>query len=141
MDQSLYYVKETNPFDQLVIVAELARILNPGVIEGMKDIAVDNKGNLYAVSRYLGQIFKIVGIDKVELVAGSKKGTGLRGNGIIAKEAELFEPIAIDFDLSGRLYIAETGKGLVRYIEDDGLLYTMAGGGFSWDGARILQIH
>ena len=112
----------------------ISTILNPGVIEGMKDIAVDNKGEFYAVSQYLGQVFKIVGIDKVELIAGSKKGTGLRGNGIIAKEAELFEPIAIDFDLSGRLYIAETGKGLVRYIEDDGLLYTMAGGGFSWDG-------
>ena len=112
----------------------ISTILNPGVIEGMKDIAVDNKGDFYAVSQYLGQVFKIVGIDKVELIAGSKKGTGLRGNGIIAKEAELFEPIAIDFDLSGRLYIAETGKGLVRYIEDDGLLYTMAGGGFSWDG-------
>ena len=112
----------------------ISTILNPGVIEGMKDIAVDNKGKFYAVSQYLGQVFKIVGIDKVDLIAGSKKGTGLRGNGIIAKEAELFEPIAIDFDLSGRLYIAETGKGLVRYIEDDGLLYTMAGGGFSWDG-------
>ena len=113
----------------------ISTILNPGVIEGMKDIAIDNKGNLYVVSRYLGQIFKVIGSDKVELVAGAKKGTGLRGNGIIAKEAELFEPISIDFDLSGRLYIAEAGKGLIRYIEDDGLLYTMAGGGFSWDGA------
>ena len=109
-------------------------ILNPGTIEGMKDIAVDNKGDLYVLSRYLGQVFKVVGSDKVELVAGAKKGTGLRGNGIVAKEAELFDPIAIDFDLSGRLYIAEVGKGLIRYIEDDGLLYTMAGGGFSWDG-------
>ena len=112
----------------------ISTILNPGVIEGMKDIAIDNKGDLYVVSRYLGQVFKVVGSDKVELVAGAKKGTGLRGNGITAKEAELFDPIAIDFDLSGRLYIAEAGKGLIRYIEDDGLLYTMAGGGFSWDG-------
>ena len=112
----------------------ISTILNPGVIEGMKDIATDNKGDLYVVSRYLGQVYKVVGSNKVELVAGAKKGTGLRGNGITAKEAELFDPIAIDFDLSGRLYIAEAGKGLIRYIEDNGLLYTMAGGGFSWDG-------
>ena len=112
----------------------ISTILNPGVIEGMKDIAVDIKGNIYVLSQYLGQVFMVVGTDKVELVAGAKKGTGLRGNGISAKEAELFDPIAIDFDLSGRLYIAEAGKGLIRYIEDNGLLYTMAGGGFSWDG-------
>ena len=68
----------------------ISTILNPGVIEGMKDIAVDNKGEFYAVSQYLGQVFKIVVIYKVELVAGAKKGTGLTGNGIIAKEAELF---------------------------------------------------
>ena len=112
----------------------VSTILDPGIVEGMTDLAVDSRGNYYVVSPYLSQVFRIESSNKVEVIAGAKKGTGLRGNGIPANQAELFEPVAIDFDVSGRMYIAEREKGLIRYIEEDSLLYTMAGGGFSWDG-------
>ena len=112
----------------------VSTLLEPGIVEGMTDLAIDNKGDYYVVSPFLSQVFKIISSGKVEVIAGAKKGTGLRGNGIPASQAELFEPVAIDFDVSGRMYIAEREKGLIRYIEEDSLLYTMAGGGFSWDG-------
>ena len=118
-------------------------ILGAGIVEGMTDIAVDNVGNYYVVSPYLNQVFKIINKNKVEVIAGAKTGTGLRGNGIPANQAELDNPVAIDFDASGKMYIAEKGKGLIRYIEEDSLLYTIAGGGFTWDGdgyARSMDV-
>ena len=42
-----------------------------------------------------------------------KDGFGLKGNTIPAKEAVLIDPISIDFDQSGKLYIAEKGKNLI----------------------------
>ena len=118
-------------------------ILGASIVEGMADIAVDNVGNYYVVSPYLNQVFKIINKNKVEVIAGAKTGTGLRGNGIPANQAELYNPVAIDFDASGKMYIAEKGKGLIRYIEEDSLLYTIAGGGFTWDGdgyARSMDV-
>tara|TARA_Y100000748_G_scaffold268645_1_gene240297 strand:+ start:3576 stop:5645 length:2070 start_codon:yes stop_codon:yes gene_type:complete len=118
-------------------------ILGAGIVEGMTDIAIDNVGNYYVVSPYLNQVFKIINKNKVEVIAGAKTGTGLRGNGIPANQAELYNPVAIDFDASGKMYIAEKGKGLIRYIEEDNLLYTIAGGGFTWDGdgyARSMDV-
>ena len=112
----------------------VSTILDPGIVEGMTDLAVDSEGNYFVVSPYLNQVFRIESYNKVKVIAGAKKGTGLRGNGIPANEAELFEPVAIDFDVSGRMYIAEREKGLIRYIDENNLLYTMAGGGFTWDG-------
>ena len=118
-------------------------ILGAGIVEGMTDIAVDNIGNYYVVSPYLNKVFRIINKNKVEVIAGANKGTGLRGNGIPASQAELYNPVAIDFDASGKMYIAEKGKGLIRYIEEDSLLYSIAGGGFTWDGegyARSMNV-
>ena len=51
-------------------------------------------------SPYLNQIFRIDGKNKVSKIAGVKEGTGLKGNGILASQAELYKPISIDFDVS-----------------------------------------
>lgn len=118
---------------------KISTILEPGVLRGITDLAVDNSGNYFVVSPYLNQIFRIDGKNKVSKIAGVKEGTGLKGNGILASQAELYKPISIDFDVSGRMYIAEKENGLIRYIEEDSLLYTVAGGGFDWDGSGIAK--
>ena len=118
---------------------KISTILEPGVLRGITDLAVDNSGNYFVVSPYLNQVFRIDGKNKVSKIAGVKEGTGLKGNGILASQAELYKPISIDFDLSGRMYIAEKENGLIRYIEEDSLLYTVAGGGFDWDGSGIAK--
>ena len=119
---------------------KISTILEPGVLRGITDLAVDNSGNYFVVSPYLNQIFRIDGKNKVSKIAGVKEGTGLKGNGILASQAELYKPISIDFDISGRrMYIAEKESGLIRYIEEDSLLYTVAGGGFDWDGSGIAK--
>ena len=118
---------------------KISTILEPGVLRGITDLAVDNSGSYFVVSPYLNQIFRIDGKNKVSKIAGVKEGTGLKGNGILASQAELYKPISIDFDVSGRMYIAEKENGLIRYIEEDSLLYTVAGGGFDWDGSGIAK--
>ena len=62
-----------------------------------------------------------------------KDGFGLKGNAITAKEAVLIDPISIDFDQSGKLYIAEKGKNSIRYI-DKNLIYTIRATSFNWNG-------
>ena len=111
----------------------LSTILNPGVVEGMTDIAIDNNGSYYVVSPTRSQVFKIVNSRKVESVAGMKDGFGLKGNAITAKEAVLVDPISIDFDQSGKMYIAEKGKNSIRYI-DKNLIYTIRATSFDWNG-------
>ena len=118
---------------------KISTILEPGILRGITDLAVDNSGSYFVVSPYLNQIFRIDGKNKVSKIAGVKEGTGLKGNGILASQAELYKPISIDFDVSGRMYIAEKENGLIRYIEEDSLLYTVAGGGFDWDGSGIAK--
>ncbi|MDG1847733.1 MAG: hypothetical protein P8J35_03790, partial [Candidatus Marinimicrobia bacterium] len=107
----------------------VSTILAPGIVEGMTDLAVDNDGEFFVVSPHLEQVFKIINSKKVEVIAGFKKGAGLKGNKIPAKEAQLFYPVSIDFDDSGKLYIAEKGRGFIRYMDSENLLIKIAGGG------------
>ena len=107
----------------------VSTILAPGIVQGMTDLAVDGDGKFFVVSPHLEQVFKIINSKKVEVIAGFKKGAGLKGNKIPAKEAQLFYPVSIDFDDSGKLYIAEKGRGLIRYMDSENLLIKIAGGG------------
>ena len=108
---------------------KVSTILAPGIVEGMTDLALNSNGEFFVVSPHLEQVFKIINSKKVEVVAGFKKGSGLKGNKIPAKEAQLFYPVSIDFDASDKLYIAEKGKGLIRYVDSENLLIKIAGGG------------
>ena len=114
----------------------ISTILEPGVVVGMTDLAVDKNGKFFVVSPHHDQVFKIINSKKVEVFAGFKKGSGLKGNNIPAKEAQLFHPISIDFDDADKLYIAEKGKGFIRYVDSENLLIKIAGGGrnLSLDG-------
>ncbi|MBT6778055.1 hypothetical protein HOA87_08750 [bacterium] len=107
----------------------VSTILAPGIVQGMTDLAVDGDGKFFVVSPHLEQVFKIINSKKVEVIAGFKKGAGLKGNKIPAKEAQLFYPVSIDFDDSGKLYIAEKGRGFIRYMDSKNLLIKIAGGG------------
>ena len=107
----------------------ISTVLSSGVVRGISDLAADSKGNFYVASPFMNQIFKIIRSDKVEVVAGFKKNSGLKGNNIPAKEAQLYNPVSIDFDLQDNLYILESGKGYVRTINSNGIINKVAGGG------------
>ena len=111
----------------------VSTILNKGVVSGISDIAIDQKGNYFISIPHLSQVSKIINSRKIEKIAGMKDGYGLKGNSVPAKEAVLINPISIDFDPAGKLYIAEEGKDHIRYI-NDGKMFTIAARDYNWDG-------
>ncbi|MFT5684173.1 MAG: DNA-binding beta-propeller fold protein YncE [Myxococcota bacterium] len=59
-------------------------------------------------------------------VAGSGD-LGYNGEGLSAEETWLFYPSAVDFDGQGRLVVVDYSNFLVRVLEEDGTLATLAG--------------
>ena len=114
----------------------LTTVLNSGVVEGMTDLALDGDGRIYVVSPHMNQVFRVENETTVVPVAGTPTGEGLKGDGVPAIESGLSEPVAIDFDELGRMFVAERGRGLVRMIDKSGNIYTLAGGGIPWDGRQ-----
>ena len=121
---------------RLDMSGNLTTVLNSGVVEGMTDLALDGDGQIYVVSPYENQVFRVDNNTTAVPVAGTSSGEGLMGDGAPAVESVLFEPVAIDFDALGRMFVAERGKGLVRMIDTGGNIYTLAGGGKPWDGSQ-----
>lgn len=78
---------------------------------------------------------------KLKRVAGTGVA-GYRGDGGSALEAELNEPYEIRFDAHGAFYFVEMQNHLVRKVDRDGTITTVAGtgaAGFSGDGGPAIQ--
>jgi sugar lactone lactonase YvrE len=69
---------------------------------------------------------------------------GYTGDGGPATEATLHLPTSLGFDAQGRLLIADTFNHVVRRINSDGTIQTVAGTGaegFSGDGGKATEAH
>ncbi|MCC7153425.1 MAG: hypothetical protein IT161_02550 [Bryobacterales bacterium] len=99
-------------------------------------VAFDSAGALLVVDSFNHRIRKITSDGVVSVVAGS--GTeGYSGDGGPALSANLANPQAIAWDAVGNLYIADTGNNVIRKVNKDGVITTIAGtgaAGFSGDG-------
>lgn len=77
----------------------------------------------------------------IETVVGG--GTGARGNGGPAVDAELFQPWDVRIGPDGLLYIADSGTGRIRRVTAEGVIETVAGIGgrvrSSGDGGPATQ--
>ncbi|HUH62358.1 MAG TPA: chitobiase/beta-hexosaminidase C-terminal domain-containing protein [Terracidiphilus sp.] len=112
-------------------------------------VAVDGQGNLYiadltgaaGATGTSGRIREVsAATGAINTVAGN--GTaGYNGDGIAAIKADLSDPIAIAFDSSGILYIADAGNDRVRAVSA-GIIRTIAGtgmAGFNGDGVPAVN--
>lgn len=97
-------------------------------------IAAMNQGYALAVGlnkQGLGDAWtKLLGarVLAVTTVAGSGE-SGLGGNGKLAVHAQLYKPKSVTADGAGNLYIADEGNHMVRKIDKDGIISTLAGVG------------
>jgi uncharacterized repeat protein (TIGR02543 family) len=94
-------------------------------------VASDGKGNVYVSLRGAHQVVRIDPSGILYLVAGTgaQGSQGGSGDGGPATAATLSIPLALTFDTSGNLYIADAGSNRIRMIDTNGIIHTYAGNG------------
>ncbi|QMW00872.1 NHL repeat-containing protein [Spirosoma foliorum] len=111
-------------------VATAASLNNP------TSVIVDEYGNIY-ITDSVNQRVRRVSTDGIITTV---VGNGLRrstGDGGLATEASLNNPVSTAFDNNGNLYIALQDGHQIRKVSSDGIITTVAGNGyisFSGDG-------
>jgi sugar lactone lactonase YvrE len=97
-------------------------------------LAVDAEGSLYfsdgpAYNFVSHRIRKIDPAGIITTFAGGET-SGFSGDGGAAAAAAIHNPVSLALDAHGNLYFADNGNARVRKIATDGIITTVAGGGF-----------
>ncbi len=103
------------------------------VVQG---VALDTTGNLYIADTGAGRVQKVDTNGIITTIAGG--GANLSANGIMATNAQLYKPWGVALDAIGNIFFADEGYNLVRKVDTNGIITTVAGNifahGFSGDG-------
>jgi sugar lactone lactonase YvrE len=109
-------------------------------------LAFDDAGNLFVADSVNNRVRMIDTSGIISTVAGS--GTtgidagGYVGDGGAATDAELEFPVGVAFDAQGLLYITDKGNDVIRRVDANGTISTIAGtghGSFSGDGGPAIE--
>jgi hypothetical protein len=106
---------------------------------GPNGVAVDTVGNIYIVDDC--EVRKVGTNGIITRVAGNgtECGGGAQGDGGPATDAVLFNPLGVDVDAAGNIFIADTDNSRIREVTTDGIINTIVGSvpqgsGYSGDG-------
>ena len=103
----------------------------------------DRDGNLFIVDRLNAAIRRVDAKTGVITTYAGNGTPGYRGDGGPAKESQLREPNALDFDPDGNLYIADVSDNRIRRIDRRvGVIATVCGTGrreFAGDGGLAVE--
>jgi uncharacterized protein (TIGR03437 family) len=89
-------------------------------------LTADNKGNLYIADTVNHRVRKVNANGVITTVAGNGI-SGYNGDNIAATVAELSYPEGVAVDSKGNLFIVENGNNLVRKVDTNGIITTVAG--------------
>ncbi|MEI9977635.1 MAG: MBG domain-containing protein [Edaphobacter sp.] len=90
-------------------------------------VSADAVGNIY-ISDYAGDVIRMVDTaGTIHAIAGTAKTPGVSGDGGPAISAEFTTPHNAISDGLGNLYIADEGNHLIRWIDANGIIHTIAG--------------
>jgi hypothetical protein len=92
------------------------------------DVRSDRQGNLFVADTFSHRIRKITTDGHIYTVAGTGEA-GFSGNGGPAALATLNTPYGIFVDSQGRLLIADSENHVIRRVDENGLISTIAGTG------------
>jgi len=97
-------------------------------------VAVDASGNLFIADYYNQRIRKVSASGIITTIAGNGF-QGFFGDGGPATSAVLNNPSGVAVDVSGNLFIADSGNGRIRRVSAAGIITTVAGNGlFAFSG-------
>jgi DNA-binding beta-propeller fold protein YncE len=91
-------------------------------------MAFDSEGNLYIADGLNSRIRKVDKNGIISTVAGTGI-PGYSGDGGPAMEAEIATPLSIAVDREGNIFFTSHSNKVVRKIDTDGIIHTVAGGG------------
>ena len=92
-----------------------------------RGVDVDRYGNIYIADTFNNRIRKV---DAFNGIVTTIAGIGISGSGGdlgLAREADLYQPEDVAVDDLGRVYIADTGNHLIRMVDTEGIIDTLAG--------------
>ncbi len=101
------------------------------------DVVAGNAGNFYFTDSTNMRIRMVDASGNIGTVAGG--GLNNPGDGGLAVNAQLMNPVGLAIDGSGNLYFTDTGANVVRKVSTSGIITTIAGNGgkgFSGDGLQ-----
>ncbi|MGO9538588.1 MAG: HYR domain-containing protein [Limisphaerales bacterium] len=96
-------------------------------LAGPSGVAVDASGNLFIADTYNNVIRKVDNNGIITTVAGG--GHYGLGDGGAATSASLVQPSGVAVDAFGNLFIADTYNNVIRKVDNNGIITTVAGGG------------
>ena len=105
------------------------------VLELPYDLAVDSDGQIYVADGLLHQVLRVdPATGESEVVAGTGEA-GSAGDGGLASEATIQEPVGIALAPDGSLFMADFTANRIRRVGADGTIDTVAGTGREgWSG-------
>ena len=91
-------------------------------------LALDDSGNLYIADTDNHVVRKVDTEGTITRIAGASDGTaGYDGDGGPATSAHLHSPMGLDLDAAGNLYITDTDNRVIRKVNPQGIIMTVAG--------------
>ena len=143
---------------------EIVTILNPNVVVGLVDLALNNLGEVFVLSSERKKVYKVMSPDAVSVIAGidraskgkkiyrrAKSGGGLQFSGrpqnpalmndFSATKIPFGYPVSLDFDVNNNLYVADDEYGTIRKINSEGMITTVVGPSEDLKGVSQLRVN
>jgi len=102
------------------------------------DVAVDPSGNVYIVDTGNGRVRKVDLSGIITTVAGNGR-SGYSGDGGPATQAQLRSPSRVAVDTLGNLYIADLANDMIRKVDKNAIITTVAGSREYGDGGPATE--
>ena len=99
-------------------------------VAGLTGVAVSSSGSVYFSDSLDARVRRIDSNGIISTFAGSGPGgAGRAGDNGPATSASLTAPAGLAIDAAGNVYIADVNSGVVRRVDTEGVITTVAGGG------------
>ncbi|MBI2451251.1 MAG: S8 family serine peptidase [Parcubacteria group bacterium] len=102
---------------------------NPSTI-AMKNITIDNNGDIFIADRDNHRILKVNSVTKEVILIAGRGTPGFSGDNGLAIDAQLQNPAGVAVDPNGNVFIADTNNHRIRHIDAlTGIITTITGKG------------